>query len=81
VNPHAAGVDIGSEEIWVCVPEDREAEPVRPFGPLTPDLYALADWLATCRIAGSGTQVMLATQFRAIVGQKRTHKQGGQQQP
>ena len=51
VNPHAAGLDIGSEEIWVCVPEDRDAEPVRPFGTFTPDLYALADWLATCRMA------------------------------
>ena len=51
MNPHAAGLDIGREEIWVCVPEDRDAEPVRPFGTFTPDLYALADWLATCRIA------------------------------
>ncbi|MDQ3831253.1 MAG: transposase, partial [Candidatus Tectomicrobia bacterium] len=51
VNPHAAGLDIGSEEIWACVPEDRDAEPVRAFGTFTPDLYALADWLATCRIA------------------------------
>jgi transposase len=34
----------------VCVPEDRDAEPVRPFGTLTPDLYALAAWLAACRI-------------------------------
>ncbi len=51
VNPHAAGSDIGSEEIWVCVPEDRDAEPVRPFGTFIPDLYALADWLASCRIA------------------------------
>src|SRR5215831_20062525 len=50
VNPHAAGSDIGSEEIWACVPEDRDAEPVRPFGTLTPGLYVLADWLAACRI-------------------------------
>jgi transposase len=50
VNPHAAGLDIGSEEIWVCVPEDRDAEPVRSFGTFTPDLYAPADWLAACRI-------------------------------
>jgi transposase len=50
INPHAAGLDIGSEEIWACVPEDRDAQPVRPFGTFTPDLYALADWLATCRI-------------------------------
>jgi transposase len=50
VNPHAAGLDIGSEEIWACVPEDRDAEPVRSFGTFTPDLYALADWLAASRI-------------------------------
>jgi transposase len=43
-------LDIGSEEIWACVPEDRDAEPVRSFGTFTPDLYALADWLAACRI-------------------------------
>jgi transposase len=35
VNPHAAGLDIGSDEIWACVPEDRDAEPVRPFGTFT----------------------------------------------
>ncbi len=51
VNPHAAGLDIGSEEIWACVPEDRDAQPVRPFGTFTPDLYVLADWLAACRMA------------------------------
>jgi transposase len=50
VNPHAAGLDIGSDEIWACVPEDRDAQPVRPFGTFTPDLYALATWLTTCRI-------------------------------
>jgi transposase len=58
VNPHAAGLDIGSEEIWACVPEDRDAEPVRAFGTFTPDLYALADWLAACRI---GTVAMEST--------------------
>jgi hypothetical protein len=46
VNTHAAGLDIGREEIGACVREDREAEPVRSFGTLPPDLYALADWLA-----------------------------------
>jgi transposase len=50
INPHAAGLDIGSEEIWACVPEDRDAQPVRPVGTFTPGLYVLADWLATCRI-------------------------------
>jgi transposase len=50
VTPHAAGVAIGSEESWGCVPEDRDAKPVRPFGTLPPDLHALAEWLAACRI-------------------------------
>jgi transposase len=50
VNPHAVGLDIGSDEIWGCVPEDCDAEPVRSFGTFTPALYVLADWLAACRI-------------------------------
>src|SRR5687768_7753345 len=50
VHPHAAGLDIGSEEIWACVPEDRDDQPVRSFGTFTPDLFALAEWLVSCRI-------------------------------
>ena len=50
VHPHAAGLDIGREEIWACVPEDRDAQPVRSFGTFTPDLLALAEWLVSCRI-------------------------------
>jgi len=50
VNANAAGLDIGSEEIWACVPADRDPQPVRSFGTFTPDLYALADWLAACHI-------------------------------
>jgi len=50
VNPNAAGLDIGSEEIWVCVPSDRDPQPIRCFGTFTPDLYALADWLKACGI-------------------------------
>lgn len=50
VNPNAAGLDIGSAEIWGCVPEDRDAQRVRQFGTFTPDLYQLADWLAACHI-------------------------------
>ena len=50
LNPNAAGLDIGSEEIWVAVPAERDAEAVRKFGTFTPDLYALADWLTACRI-------------------------------
>ena len=47
VNPHAAGLDIGSEEIGACVPEDRDDQPVRSFGTFTPDLFGLAEWLVS----------------------------------
>jgi transposase len=50
INLNAAGIDIGSEEHWVCVPEDRDEEPVRRFSCFTADLYAMADWLKKCRI-------------------------------
>ncbi len=50
LNLNAAGLDIGSEEIWACVPEDRDKETVRAFPSFTPDLYALADWLEACGV-------------------------------
>lgn len=50
VHPNAAGLDIGAREIWVCVPSDRDPEPVRRFGTFTPDLHTLADWLQSCRV-------------------------------
>lgn len=50
VHPHAAGLDIGSEESWACVPEERDDQPVRSFGTFTPDLLALAAGLVSCRI-------------------------------
>lgn len=50
IHPHAAGLDIGSEEIWAAVPPERTAEPVRKFGTFTPDLHALADWLTACEV-------------------------------
>jgi transposase len=50
VHPNAAGMDLGAEEIWVCVPADRDAEPVRAFGTFTPDLQALVEWLVQCEV-------------------------------
>lgn len=50
VNPHAAGIDAGSETHYVSVPEDRAEEPVRSFGAFTRDLNELADWLLGCGI-------------------------------
>jgi transposase len=50
IKPNAAGIDCGSRHHHVAVPVDRDAEPVRRFKTLTPDLHRLADWLAACRI-------------------------------
>ena len=50
INLNAAGLDIGSAEIWSCVPEDRDPHAVRVFETFTVDLYALADWLSECGI-------------------------------
>lgn len=46
IHPHAAGVDIGAEEIVVCVAGNESTQSVRAFGNYTVDLYAIADWLA-----------------------------------
>jgi transposase len=50
INPHAAGIDVASEEMWVCVPADRAEPNVRRFGAFTADLEAISDWLTACRI-------------------------------
>jgi transposase len=44
-HPNAAGLDIGSREIYGCLPPDRAGEVIKVFGTFTPDLNALADWL------------------------------------
>jgi len=50
INPHAAGIDLGSREHWVAVPEGRAEQSVRCFGTFTCDLEALADWLKECGV-------------------------------
>jgi transposase len=45
VNPNAAGVDIGAEEIVVCVAADESTQLVRGFGNYTVDLHTIAGWL------------------------------------
>lgn len=50
MNGDAAGLDVGSEEIFACVPSERSEQPVKRFGTFTPDLKALAEWLVACRI-------------------------------
>jgi len=50
INLNVAGIDIGSESHYVCVPEGRSDKSVKVFGCFTPDLHDLANWLASCGI-------------------------------
>ena len=50
INPDAAGIDVHSNMHMVCVPADRDADPVRQFGANTVDLHELVAWLKGCRI-------------------------------
>ena len=50
VHPNAAGLDVGADQIYACVPSDRDSRPVRAFATFTADLHALADWLEVCGI-------------------------------
>lgn len=50
INLNAAGLDIGDDEIYVCVPESRDTESVLSFRTFTVDLHALADWLEKCGV-------------------------------
>jgi transposase len=50
IHPHAAGLDIGSAEIWAAVAPAPTAEAVRRFGTYTADLQALAEWLTACGV-------------------------------
>jgi transposase len=59
VHPDAAGLDIGSREIFAAIPSDRAPETVESFGTYTPDLHALRDWLkehgiTTCAMESTG---------------------------
>lgn len=50
INPDAAGIDVGSEEHYVAVPEDRDGKPVKVFRCFTGDLHLMAKWLKRCGI-------------------------------
>lgn len=50
INPDAAGIDIGSEIHYVCVPEDRDKQRIQKFCCFTADLHNLANWLKKCGI-------------------------------
>ena len=42
VNPHAAGVDIGSRSHWAAIGQNNDD--VQEFGVFNEDLYAMAKW-------------------------------------
>ena len=50
IEPNAAGIDVGATEIYVAVPADRDAQPVRCFATFTQDLQAMTAWLLQCGI-------------------------------
>lgn len=50
LNPNAAGIDIGSTEHWMAVPEDRDTERVRRFTAFICDLHQIARWLKKCGV-------------------------------
>ena len=50
VNPNAAGIDIGSREHYVAVPEGRGSRQVESFGCVTAELERMANWLKACGI-------------------------------
>jgi transposase len=50
INADAAGIDVHSNMHMVCVPADRDPNPVRQFGANTVDLQAIVAWLKKCRV-------------------------------
>src|SRR5262249_33044292 len=50
LEPNAAGIDVGSRQMFVSVPPDRDSQPVRGFDVFTDDLNQLADWLEGCGV-------------------------------
>ena len=49
-NPNAAGIDVSSTEMQVCVPEDRDGDNNRRFVSFTCDLHEISSWLKVCKI-------------------------------
>lgn len=50
MRPNAAGLDIGSREHYVAVPEGRATPAVRKFGCTTSELKDMAGWLVSCGV-------------------------------
>jgi len=50
IRSDAAGLDVGSREMWVDVGIENDATPVRRFQTFTADLNAMAQWMKSCGI-------------------------------
>ncbi len=61
LNPHAAGIDVASDEMWACIPEgsvparpgnhpDALPSHVRRFAAFTADLHSLVGWLRLAKV-------------------------------
>ena len=50
IQANAAGIDVGSTEIYIAVPDDRDSRSVRKFETFTEDLHKAAKWLKSCGI-------------------------------
>lgn len=72
VHPNAAGVDIGAQEIVVCVNGADERQVVRTFGSYTVDLQAIGKWLeehGVETVAMESTGVYWIPLFEELEGQ------------
>jgi hypothetical protein len=52
----AAGIDIGAREIYVAVPADRDAHPVRNCSTFTGDLHQMAEWMVSCGVTSAAME-------------------------
>jgi len=50
INLHAAGADVGDQEIWVTVPRGSDPERTQVFGTYTAELRRLAEWVMACGV-------------------------------
>jgi transposase len=76
VNPHAAGIDVGSRSHWVAV--GQKEEDIKEYGVYNEDLFALADWfkekkIKTVAMESTGTYwqnlyaVLISRGFKVIL--------------
>jgi hypothetical protein len=70
VNEDAAGIDIGAEEIVVCVAGDEHMQIVKAFGNYTVDLQNIGKWLKEHNVksVAMDTSTSSVQEARACIG-------------